>query len=114
MPRLFAVQKGCQLAILSACDTNVGPEQRGEGVWALSRGFLVAGARRVVASNWLLHDEAGASIVSYFCSIIARAEKEGKQPDYAQALQDAKRWARQQEKWQNPYHWATFVLIGPN
>ena len=60
--------QGCELAILSACDTNLGPRQRGEGVFALSRGFLVAGSRRVVASNWLVDDEAAAGLISHFCS----------------------------------------------
>jgi CHAT domain-containing protein/Tfp pilus assembly protein PilF len=108
--------KGCELAILSACDTNVGPQQRGEGIWALSRGFLVAGARRVVASNWLVDDEAAPNFVSYFTSIIAKAEKEGKTPDYAQAVHDAKLFLRrhQNKKWHNPYYWGTFVLVGPN
>ena len=108
--------KGCELAILSACETNCGPEQRGEGVWALSRGFLVAGSRRVVASNWLVDDEAAASLVSVFCSILAKAEKEGKPLDYARALYEAKRWVRNQQKkkWESPYYWGTFVLIGPN
>ena len=105
---------GCELAILSACDTNTGPEQRGEGVWALSRGFLVAGSRRVVASNWLVDDEAAASLVSYYCSILAKAEQEGRTPDYAEALHEAKRWCRSQEKWESPYYWSTFVLVGPN
>lgn len=104
---------GCELAILSACDTNVGPEQRGEGVWALSRGFLAAGARRVVATNWLLDDEAAASMVSYFCSGLATAENKGEEPDYAQALNEAKRWVRSVEKWRCPYYWAPFVLLGP-
>jgi CHAT domain-containing protein len=106
--------KGCELAILSACDTNEGPLQRGEGVWALSRGFLVAGARRAVASNWLVDDEAAASLVSFFCSILAKAEAEGRAPDYAEALWRAKRWVRSQEKWKSPYYWAPFVLVGPN
>jgi len=104
----------CELAILSACETNYGPEQQGEGVWALSRGFLVAGSRRVVASNWLVDDQAAASLVSYFCSGLTTAEKEGKPPDYGAAPQAAKRWVRQQEKWSSPYYWATFVLVGPN
>jgi CHAT domain-containing protein len=106
--------KGCELAILSACDTNIGPQQRGESIWALSRGFLVAGSRRVVASNWLVDDESAASLVSYFCSILAKAEKEGGVVDYASALHAAKRWVRSQEKWARPYYWGTFVLIGPN
>ncbi len=108
---------GCELAILSACDTNAGPHQRGEGVWALSRGFLVAGSRRVVASNWLVDDEAAASLISYFCSIIAKAEAAGEQPDYAEALWKAKRWVRnhpEHPEWKHPYYWGTFVLVGPN
>jgi CHAT domain-containing protein len=106
--------KGCELAVLSACETNCGPEQQGEGVWALSRGFLVAGARRVVASNWLVSDEAAASLVSYFCGGVAQAEKAGQPPDYAAALHASKRWVRQQPKWQSPFYWAPFVMIGPS
>lgn len=105
--------KNCELAILSACDTNFGPQQQGEGVWSLSRGFLVAGSQRVVASSWLVDDEAAASIVSVFCSYIAKAKAKGEKPDYAKALFEAKRWARQQSKWSNPYYWGTFVLVGP-
>lgn len=106
--------QGSEVTILSACDTNVGPQQRGEGVWAISRGFLVAGSRRVVASSWLVDDESAASLVSYFCSLIARAEKAGQKPDYAEALREAKRWVRAQEKWSSPYFWGNFVLVGPN
>jgi CHAT domain-containing protein len=108
--------KGCELAILSACETNVGPEQRGEGIWSLSRGFLVAGSRRVVASEWLVNDEAAASLVSIFCHYLASAEKEGKKPDYAEALHKAKLWVRKNKdhpEWHSPYYWGTFVLIGP-
>ncbi|MCA9020411.1 MAG: CHAT domain-containing protein, partial [Planctomycetaceae bacterium] len=104
---------GCELAILSACETNYGPQQKGEGVWSLSRGFLVAGARRVVASNWLVDDEAAASMMSYYCGYLAQAEEEQRKPDYAQALHDARKWVREQKKWSSPYYWASFVHVGP-
>jgi len=68
----------------------------------------------VVASNWLVDDEAAASLVSYFCGGLALAEKEATRPDYARALHEAKRWVRRQEKWQSPYYWGTFVHVGPN
>jgi len=106
--------QGCELAILSACNTNYGPEMLGEGVWALSRGFLVAGARRVVASNWLVDDEAAASLVSVFCANLARSEAENESTNYAAALHAAKRWTRGQTKWRSPYYWATFVQLGPH
>lgn len=111
LPEIYALNlSACELAILSACETNFGPRLRGEGVWALSRGCLVAGARRVVASNWVVDDEAGASLISYFCSEVARQQPAS---DYAAALRSAKRWVRRQAKWQSPYYWGTFVLIGP-
>jgi CHAT domain-containing protein/tetratricopeptide (TPR) repeat protein len=115
LPEIYALKlTGCELAILSACQTNVGPQQRGEGLYGLSRGFLVAGSRRVVASNWLVDDESAASLVSYFAAGLAKTESESSQLDYAATLHAAKRWVRSQEKWNRPYYWATFVLIGPN
>jgi CHAT domain-containing protein len=105
--------QGCELAILSACETNLGPQQQGEGVFALSRGFLVAGARRVVASNWIVDDQSSASLVSVFCSLLAKQHKAGQPMDYAAALHEAKRWVRKQEKWKQPYYWGAFVLVGP-
>ena len=46
--------------------------------------------------------------------VYARAGMKGQPVDYAAALQKAKRWVRQQEKWQSPYYWGAFVLVGPN
>ncbi len=66
----------------------------------------------MVASNWLVDDEAGASLISQFCGGVAG--QRGGNVDYARPLHDAKRWVRQQEKWQSPYYWGTFVLVGPN
>lgn len=104
---------GCELTILSACQTNVGPQQRGEGLYGLSRGFLVAGSRRVVASNWLVDDEAAATMMSVFCSAIAKSKEQQEPVDYAESLRAARRRIRQDERWQSPYYWGTFVLIGP-
>lgn len=104
---------GCELAILSACETNYGPHQTGEGVWNLSRAFLVAGARRVVASNWLVDDEAGATLVSYFAAYLAEAGKDHAARDYAQALQRAKQQVRAQPRWAAPFYWSSLVLVGP-
>ena len=77
----------------------------------------MAGSRRVVASNWLVDDEAAASLVYYFCSMVAQQEPPATQAgpiDYAKALCDANRWIRKQAKWQHPYYWATFTMVGPN
>ncbi len=114
LPEIYELPlDGCELAVLSACQTNQGPVQRGEGVFALSRGFLVAGARRVVASNWIVDDESAASLISYFASQLAQRNGSREPADHAAALHAARRWVRDQSKWQSPYYWGTFILLGP-
>lgn len=107
--------KSCEMVILSACQTNYGPRQKGEGVWALSRGFLIAGARRVVASNWVVDDEAAAFLVSRFCESFTEKSTlpAGTFFDATELLRDAKRSVRRQEKWKHPYFWASLVFVGP-
>ena len=102
----------CELAVLSACQTNFGRYFEGEGVFALSRGFLAAGAHRVIASHWAVDDVSAAELIGAFFRPIAAAERTGSKPDYARALRDAKRKARRQEQWAAPYFWAPFVLTG--
>ncbi|MCG8606839.1 CHAT domain-containing protein, partial [bacterium] len=102
----------CELAVLSACKTNFGRFFEGEGVFALSRGFLAARARRVVASHWAVDDESTAELIGTFFEEIAEAERTNKKPDFSQALWMAKRRVRNTKQWSAPYHWAPFVLIG--
>jgi len=101
-----------ELAVLSACQSNVGRQVEGEGVFALSRGFLAAGARRVIASQWAVDDASTAALVGTFFETVARAETDGEAVPYARALQAAQRRVRAESAWAAPYHWAPFVLIG--
>lgn len=64
----------CELTVLSACETNVGEYIEGEGVFALSRGFLAAGARRVIASQWSVNDASTAEMMGAFFRQIAANE----------------------------------------
>ena len=98
---LYGLDLTCELAWLSACDTSVGPILAGEGAFALSRGFLVAGARDVVASLWPLRDESAAALASAFFAGSG---------DPAVRLRAAKLTLR--ERWPEPHHWAPFVLLG--
>jgi len=103
----------CELAILSACETNLGPEQNAEGVWNLSRAFLAAGARRVIASDWVVDDEAGATLVSYLADSLAKSPSGDSSRAAATALWKAKQQMRRNPKWQHPFYWSSLVLIGP-
>jgi len=115
LPEIYELKlHGCELAILSACETNYGPQQKGEGTWALSRGFLIAGARRVIASNWLVDDEAAANLIGGFCADLAMQLNQQESVSYAEKLQAAKKSIRDQGRWRSPYFWSPFVLVGPN
>jgi len=106
---------GTELAVLSACETNVGEDVVGEGVFALSRGFLVAGARRVIASQWPVADESTAMLIGALFDEISAAEAGGEGVEYARALRNAQLAVRNDgshPEWADPYHWAPFVLTG--
>jgi tetratricopeptide (TPR) repeat protein len=55
-----------QLAVLSACDSGLGEEGGGEGVYGLQRAFHLAGTQNVVASLWKVSDEATAALMALF------------------------------------------------
>ncbi len=105
----------CELAVLSACDTNVGERRAGQGVASLQQALHMAGARSVITSLWKVPDEATSELMLDF---YRRLWVEGK-PKH-QALWEAKlrlRHARD-ERGQPLYtvrDWAAWVLSGdPN
>jgi CHAT domain-containing protein len=103
---------GVELAVLSACESNIGRTVEGEGVFALSRGFTAAGAQRVVASQWSVDDASTAQLIGDFLLSVLSEDLAGRPVDYAAALRDAKRAVRSQAQWRDPYFWAPFVLSG--
>jgi CHAT domain-containing protein len=103
---IYGLPLSAELAVLSACDSNTGRLVEGEGVFALSRGFLVAGARRVIASQWPVDDVSTAALMGD----LFRRIGEGAEP--AHALRDAKRALRKNPAWSDPFFWAPFVLTG--
>ena len=109
---IYRLDLDAELVVLSACETNAGALVAGEGVFALSRGFMAAGARRVVASLWQVEDESTATLVAGLFARLAQAERQGDDVDVAVALRDAKRELRRDARWARPFYWAPFVLAG--
>jgi hypothetical protein len=105
---LYGLSLDADLIVLSACETHVGPEVAGEGVFALSRGFLAAGARRVVATQWAVRDDVQALLVSEFFD---RWRPDGG-PSASESLRDAKRALRTRWHRPNPADWSAPVLVG--
>jgi len=104
---IYNLNLPAELVMLSACQTGLGKEIRGEGLVGLTRGFMYAGASRVGTSLWKVDDAATAELMSHFYQAVL---KEGKPP--AAALRSAQLKMLQQRRWQSPYYWAAFVLQG--
>jgi tetratricopeptide (TPR) repeat protein len=105
---IYDLTLDADLAVLSACATHAGTVVAGEGVFALSRGFLARGARRVVASQWEVDDASTAKLIAAFFKTIG----EGSSPDYAAGLATAKKLVRSDPTTAAPFYWAPFVLTG--
>jgi CHAT domain-containing protein len=103
----------CELAILSACVTHVGPQRPLEAGVTVANGFLTAGARRVVASHWDVDDRATAALMEAFVAEVAEAAGRGDKLPCARALRNARLKVRGHADWSTPFYWAPFVLLGP-
>jgi CHAT domain-containing protein len=95
------------LVVLSACRTALGADVQGEGLVGLTRGFMYAGARRVVASLWQVDDQATAQLMTRFYRHMLTG---GQHP--AAALRAAQRELAADPRFAAPYFWAGFVIQG--
>ena len=95
------------LVVLSACQTALGKDIRGEGLLGLTHSFMYAGASSVVASLWNVEDGATAELMKLFYSNMLR---DGMKP--SEALRAAQNTIRQRPEWRSPYYWAGFTLQG--
>jgi CHAT domain-containing protein/predicted negative regulator of RcsB-dependent stress response len=104
---LFNLELRADLVVLSACETGLGRDIRGEGLIGLTRGFMYAGAPRVVVSLWSVSDRATAGLMTGFYEQML---KSGKPP--AAALRSAQLAMLKQPATQHPFYWAAFVVQG--
>lgn len=95
------------LVVLSACETGLGKEISGEGLIGLTRGFMYAGASRVVASLWSVSDVATARLMADFYRAM---EKDHLPPAAALRAAQIRMW--KQKRWSSPYYWAAFQIQG--
>ena len=95
------------LVVLSACETAIGQEIRGEGLLGLTRGFFYAGAPRVLATLWKVDDRATAEMMKHFYTALLKRKLTP-----SAALQAAQRQMRADPRWTQPYYWAAFTLQG--
>jgi CHAT domain-containing protein len=105
---IYNLNLAADLVVLSACQTALGQDVRGEGLVGLTRGFMYAGAPRVVATLWRVDDRATAELMRRFYG-----EMFGARPrPAAAALRAAQASMAREPRWAHPYYWAAFVVQG--
>jgi CHAT domain-containing protein len=104
---VYNLKLNADLVVLSACQTALGKEERGEGLVGLTRAFLYAGVPRVVASLWTVPDVSTAELMTRFYKGMLI---NGLRP--SEALRRAQVSIWKEQRWARPYYWAAFTLQG--
>ena len=106
---VFNLRLGSPLVMLSACETGLGKEKRGEGVMGLTRAFMYAGAPTVGVSLWSVADKSTADLMTDFYKRLLTA---GETTTASSALRGAQLAMISDKKYSAPFFWAPFVLVG--
>jgi len=104
---IFNLKLSPEVVVLSACQTGMGKNVKGEGLVSLTRGFMYAGAPRVLVSLWAVSDWGTTDLMVRFYRGVL---KEDMRP--AAALRAAQISLMNDKRWASPYYWASFTLEG--
>ncbi len=104
---IYNLKLNADLVVLSACQTALGKDVRGEGVVGLTRAFMYAGSPAVVASLWTVPDRSTAELMREFYRGMLM---DNLRP--AAALRRAQIALWKDSRWTRPYYWAAFTLQG--
>jgi CHAT domain-containing protein len=105
---VFNLHLGSPLVMLSACETGLGREKRGEGVMGLTRAFMYAGAPTVGVSLWSVADKSTADLMTDFYKRLFASDNVSP----SAAMRDAQLAMIAGKKFSAPFFWAPFVLVG--
>jgi CHAT domain-containing protein/predicted negative regulator of RcsB-dependent stress response len=106
---VFNLRLGSPLVMLSACETGLGKEKRGEGVMGLTRAFMYAGAPTVGVSLWSVADKSTADLMTDFYQRLLSTSTPA---TTSAALRGAQLAMISNKKYSAPFYWAPFVLVG--
>ncbi|MBC7777177.1 MAG: CHAT domain-containing protein [Phycisphaerae bacterium] len=105
---LYNLSLNADLVLLSACETGIGEQQRGEGVVSLARAFAFAGAKSIVASLWSVNDKSTMLVMDNFYAGL----KMGKPKNVALANAKLRYLEKNPGQPSHPFFWAGFVGVG--
>ncbi|ERT05964.1 TPR repeat family protein [Lyngbya aestuarii BL J] len=104
---IFNLTLSADLVVLSACQTGIGQDIRGEGLVSLTRGFMYAGAERIVVSLWAVADDSTSELMQNYYRKILETDS-----NPAKAMRETQLEMIQSNNYNSPYYWAPFVFQG--
>lgn len=105
---LYNFRLNSKLAVLSACESGIGKNFQGEGVYSMSRAFSYAGCPTTVMSLWRISDKTTPKILEQFYHQISR----GKDIDYALRTAKLNYLKENPGSLAHPSYWAAMVVHG--
>lgn len=93
-----------ELLVLSACESAAGDRRAALGLAGMA---VRSGARSTLATLWSVNDEASAQFMNYFYQALA-----SKTMTKAQAVREAQSKLLTEPKFQHPFYWSAYILIG--
>lgn len=93
------------LVVLSSCSSGIGKLQKGEGMMAVNRGFLYAGASNIIFTQFDIPDHSSSLLVKKLFEYILEGD------DYSASLRKAKLYLLEKEA-SSVQDWAGYLLIG--
>ena len=105
---LLNLDLNARLVVLSACETGLGRQFKGEGIFSMARSFAYAGSESIIMSYWKAKDNATAEVMGNFYRYLV----DGATVD--NALREAKIAYIEgaEELTAHPSTWAAFVPLG--
>src|SRR5262245_412978 len=105
---VFDLRLPAEMVVLSGCQTGLGKEVKSEGLIGLTRGFMYAGAARVMVSPWEINDQATSQLMTrLYQGLLGK-----RRLSPAAALREAQVSFWRDRRWNSPYYWAAFTLQG--
>ncbi|MDN5216199.1 CHAT domain-containing protein [Fulvivirgaceae bacterium BMA12] len=105
---LLNLNINAKLVVLSACETGLGKQFKGEGIFSMARSFAYAGCQSIIMSYWKANDNATAQVMGSFYNFLV----EGATVDKALRHAKISYIDKSEELTAHPSAWAAFVPLG--
>ncbi|MFI1771111.1 CHAT domain-containing protein [Thalassobellus citreus] len=107
---LYSMNLSANLVVMSACETGVGIQRKGEGAMSMARGFQYAGAKNLLFSLWQINDLSTSQIMKSFYKEYNN-NKSGYISNHLSKITYLENDTITNAK-KSPYYWSAFVFYG--